>query len=242
MQVCSNYLKRVTAPLADPTVGVVTCAYIGYAPQSLGAAIAAMGRCFDFIPSALVALSLDGQLKFAFGPTIATRKSVLNAFGGLQQIVNRIGSDYHIGHLATRAGYRVKLSTYLLNNHAPHDKLGQVYHRELRWARTIRFNRGTQYYGLAFTYGTVYSLLLVLLTGFQPWAVCVCALTWGMRLIQVLIAIQFMGCKQLQRWLWALPLREVMSFVIYLGSCFGKQVFWRGRSLHVDTGGVLSES
>jgi ceramide glucosyltransferase len=241
MQVCPNYLRQVTAPLADPTIGVVTCAYIGYTPESLGAAIAAMGRCFDFIPSALVALSLDGQLQFAFGPTIVTRKSVLNAFGGLQQIVNRIGSDYHIGHLATRAGYRVQLSTYLLNNHAPHDKLGQVYRRELRWARTIRFNRGAQYYGLAFTYGTIYAPLLLLLTGFQPWAIAVCLITWGVRLLEVLVAIQYMGCTQLRHWLWALPIREVMSFVIYLGSCFGQKVFWRGRNLRVDVGGVLSE-
>ncbi|MEW6491335.1 MAG: glycosyltransferase, partial [Cyanobacteriota bacterium] len=51
IRVNSDYIRTVTAPLSDPEVGMVTCAFIGYNPQSIGAALASFGRCFDFIPS-----------------------------------------------------------------------------------------------------------------------------------------------------------------------------------------------
>ncbi len=81
IRVHTDYIQTVTAPLADRQVGLVTCAFIGYNPKALGAAIASTGRCFDFIPSLLIARVLDGGLRCAVGATIATRKSTLTNFG-----------------------------------------------------------------------------------------------------------------------------------------------------------------
>ncbi|KGF73162.1 glycosyl transferase [Neosynechococcus sphagnicola sy1] len=241
IRVTPEYLRIVTAPLADPAIGVVTCGYLDHAPKFLGAAIAALGRGVDFIPSVLIARSLDGGLKFALGPTVATRQSVVANMGGLQMVVNRIGSDFHMGRLAVAAGYRVELSTYILENDCGRETLNQVFQRELRWARTIRWNRGAQYYGLVFSYGTVHSLLLVLVTGFQPWAIALFAAVWLVRLLQVTLAIYHLGCPHLLPWLWALPLRDWMSFVIWVAGSYGQQIYWRGRWLEVGASGTLQE-
>lgn len=69
-------------------------------PQSLGAAIASFGRCFDFIPSLLIARAIDKGLKCAVGTTISTRRDALISYGGLH--LNRIGSDYNIGKRAAQ--------------------------------------------------------------------------------------------------------------------------------------------
>jgi ceramide glucosyltransferase len=239
IRVNSDYIRTVTAPLADPKVGMVTCAFIGYNPQSLGAAMASFGRCFDFIPSLLISRILDGGLRCAIGTTIATRKSTLADYGGLH--MNRIGSDYNLGKRAALAGYQVELSRYVLESDTGHEDIWQVFKRELRWARTIRYNRGSQYYTMVFCYGTVYCIPLLLLSGFQGWAIALSLTTLLIRCAQVLVSIASLKCPRLILWLWALPLRDLLSFLVWAMGAFGQGVYWRGRRLRVEADGLITE-
>lgn len=234
-----DYLEIVTAPLANSQVGIVTCAYISYAPQFWGAAIASLGRCCDFIPSILIAVGVDQGLRFAIGVTMATRKSSLADFGGLH--FNRIGSDYNLGKRAAAAGYRVELSPYILDSDTGRESIAEVLQRELRWARTIRFNRGWQYYTMVFCYGTPYSLALVLLSGAAGWAIAICLINLSIRYAQALLVINKIGCPKLASWLWLLPLRDFFSFGIWVAGAFGRRVYWRGRQLRVEGDGLLTD-
>jgi ceramide glucosyltransferase len=234
-------LTAVTALLEDSTIGVVTCGYLDHHPRYLGAIMASLGRAVDFIPSVLIARALDGGLKFALGPTIATRKSVLKKFGGLQMVLDRIGSDFHIGRLAVSVGYRVELSTYLLENDCGRETLSQVFQRELRWSRTIRWNRGSEYYGLIFTHGPVYSFLAMILSGFEPWTVGVWLALLGVRELQAAWILSTLKVPGLFRWLWLLPLRDWLTFWVWLSGSYGQNIFWRGRWLEVGDKGLLTE-
>lgn len=237
IRVHQNYIHTVTAPLSDKRVGMVTCAYIGYNPQSLGAAIASFGRCFDFIPSLLIARAIDGGLKCAVGTTIATRRDALINYGGLQ--MNRIGSDYNIGKRAAQAGYIVELSKYVLESDTGREGIHEVYQRELRWARTIRFNRGLQYYTMVFCFGTVFCWPLLLITGFASWAIALTIATYLIRYGQVYLALIRMQAPNLLSWLWALPLRDLLSFLVWAAGSYGQQVYWRGRKLQVYEDGLI---
>jgi ceramide glucosyltransferase len=241
MWVEPDYLRTVTAPMADESVGIVTCGYLGHDPQFPVAALASLSRCVDFIPSVLVARDLEGGLQFSLGATIATRKSILAKVGGLETVVNRVGSDYHIGNLVSEAGYKIELSQYVLETDTGSESFQQLFKRELRWARTSRWQRGWLYFTIATTYGTVYCLPLLLLSGFQPWAVIVSGVTIGLRLVQSLIAANRMGCPRLIRWFWLLPVRDLLNFVIWAIGGIGQKIYWRGRQLQISEGGVLSE-
>ncbi|MBD2579175.1 glycosyltransferase [Oscillatoria sp. FACHB-1406] len=239
IRVSSDYLRTVTAPLATPGVGMVTCAFVGREPQSLGAAMAAFGRGFDFIPSLLLARILDGGLNCAVGTTLATSKTTLAKCGGLH--LNRIGSDYNLGKRVARSGDRVELSHYVLESDTGTETVGDVFTRELRWARTIRFNRGPQYYTMIFCYGTVFCVPLLLIAKFAPWAIALSALTWTVRYLQVFIALSHLKAPKLAGWLWALPLREVLSLTIWIKGAYGDRAFWRGRWLKIEGDGIISE-
>ena len=241
MRVEPHYLRTVVAPLSDPGLGLVTCGYKNNRPRSLGAAMATLGRCVDFIPQVLLARWKDGRFRFALGATLATRREVLAQIGGLEAVLNRIGSDYHIGRLTSEAGYRVELSRYVLENDAGAETVGDVYRRELRWARTIRMNRGPEIYGLAITHGTMYSLALVAAAGGREYSLILLVAVWGARLVQAATAFQCLGARGLFRWLWSLPLREAMNFAVWLQSLLGNEVQWRGRKLRLKPGGVLEE-
>ncbi len=239
IRVNPDYIRTVTAPLADPEVGLVSCAFVGYDPQSLGAAIASFGRCVDFIPSALLARVIDAGFRFAVGATMATRKSTLANFGGLN--LNRIGSDYNLGKRAAMAGYRVEFSRYVLESDTGRESIGEVFRRELRWARTIRYNRGSQYYTMAFCYGTVYCLPLVILSGFSEWAIALSLITLVIRYTQSFTAIFSIKTPKLIPWLWLLPGRDLLSFAVWAIGAFGQGVYWRGRRLRVIEDGLLTQ-
>jgi ceramide glucosyltransferase len=240
IRVTPDYIRTVTAPLSDPKVGLVTCVYTGSNPQSLGAAMASLGRCCDFIPSILIAQMLDGGLRFAIGVTIATRKATLADIGGLH--FNRIGSDYNLGKRASQAGYKIVLSPDVLESDTGRETVGEVFRRELRWARTIRYNRGNQYYTMMFCYGLVYALLLLVVSNFQAWAIALTLCTLAIRYALALLVVWKLRLPKLRRWLWALPLRDLLSYAIWVMGTFGRGVYWRGRRLQVKADGLLAQS
>jgi ceramide glucosyltransferase len=41
---------------------------------------------------------------------------------------------------------------------------------------------------------------------------------------------------------WLLPVRDVVSFLVYLCSFFGRSIDWRGEQFIVGTSGALSQS
>lgn len=238
IRVDAAYLHTVTAPLHDPQVGMVTCTFVGHAPQSLGAAIAALGRAIDFIPSLLLARILDGGLRCAVGATIATHKVALEKAGGLH--LNRIGSDYNLGKRMAATGLKVVLSPLVLESDTGPEGLRPVYRRELRWARTIRFNRGPQYYTMMVCYGTLTSLVLLGLSGLAPWALALAGLTWLVRYGQAIAVLRILPAPQLMRWLWSLPLRDALSGWIWLRGAVGDRVVWRDRDLRIYRDGLIT--
>jgi ceramide glucosyltransferase len=236
----ADYLRRVTAPLMQDGVGMVTCCYLARQPRFLGAAIASLGRCVDFLPSVLIARFLDGGVKLGIGPTMVVTRSALTDAGGV--VCNRIGSDYHLGKRVAAAGYRVELSDYVLESDTGRESLLDVWRRELRWARTIRFNRGRIYYAQVFCFGVVFCLPLLLVTGFAGWAIGLTLVTFLGRYGQVAIVLRSVQAPRLWRWTWALILRDCFSFGVWLIGGYGRSIFWRGRRLRIEGDGIIQET
>ncbi|MBE9014420.1 glycosyltransferase [Pseudanabaenaceae cyanobacterium LEGE 13415] len=237
IRVQPDYIQTVTAPL--DRVDVVTCAYIAHNPQFFPAAIASLGRCCDFIPSALIARAIDQGLQFAIGVTIAVRRSTLMNFGGLQ--LNRIGSDHNLGKRAAKAGYKVELSQLVLESDTGSESLSDLFQRELRWSRTIRFNKGNIYYTMIFCYGTVFCFPLLLVSNFSTWAIALSSVTYVIRYTQAFITIFSMKSPALLRWFWALPIRDALSLIIWAIGGVGRTAYWRGRKLRIEGDGIIQQ-
>src|SRR5208282_4363470 len=56
VRVPSDYLRKVIAPFADASVGLVTCLYRGCAAPTLGSRLEALGIGTDFVPGVLSAI------------------------------------------------------------------------------------------------------------------------------------------------------------------------------------------
>src|SRR5258706_5175996 len=103
-----DYLAHVTAPLSDPTVGLVTCMF---RPEgdTTAARFEALGVATDLVPSMIVARAL-GVKDFASGATMAFRRSDLERIGGFEAIGGYLADDYQLGHRIYRLGLECGLS------------------------------------------------------------------------------------------------------------------------------------
>lgn len=239
IRVGKDYLKRVVQPLHDPLVGVVTCPYRSIA-QGWVTGLEALRTATDFHAGVLVARKLEG-MKFAFGQTILIRQEVLQKIGGLSAIADYLADDFQLGHLPAAAGYQVILSDYVVEHVLGSSSLLESWQREMRWARGIRVSRPWGYLGTIFTYGTVTSLLLLLATKGSVFGWVVLSLVWTTRLAMGwIVGALCLRDLNAQRLWWLIPLRDFVSFVIWLGGFVGNSVEWRGQRLKLNKDGKLA--
>lgn len=238
-RVTPDYLRTIVAPLKDERVGLVTCLYRPIGSRNLAALMEGLGLMGEFAPGVLVARWLDG-VKFAFGATAVTRRSVIAQFGGFAAIADRLGDDFLLGNLTAQAGYEVVLSPYVVETVIPPYSCAEMFRHQLRWARSTKFRRPLAYVGLLFTHTTVLALLtlLALTPSALVWMVSGAALI--LRFLSAwLIGVVGFGDHLLRRYFLLLPLRDLLSFVIWIASFCGNTVYWCGDCYRLQPGGKL---
>ena len=243
ISVTPHYIQDVMYPLVHHHADVITCAFIARQPKNLSSAIASLNRCCDFIPSALIARRLDGGLRFAIGMTIALHRDTLKRSGGLH--LDRIGSDYNLGKRCAQSGAKIELLSSILESDTGNENLHQLYTRELRWSRTIRFNKGNTYHTMLFCFGSVYALILMIVSLHYPeiplWMKQVSFGLVILRYLQAAIACWSMDARQLTAWFPWLLARDCVSFMTWLIGCWGNHILWRGRHLKIESDGIVTQ-
>src|SRR6202158_1864078 len=86
IRVPPDYLRTVIAPLADASVGLVTCLYRGVASPTIGSRLEALGISTDFVPGVLSARFLERGLHFGLGSTLVFRRRDLEAIGAFDAL------------------------------------------------------------------------------------------------------------------------------------------------------------
>ncbi|MBK7994289.1 MAG: bacteriohopanetetrol glucosamine biosynthesis glycosyltransferase HpnI [Blastocatellia bacterium] len=235
-----DYLRTIIFPLSDERIGLVTSLYSATHANNFSALMEAIALMGEFALGVLTARQLDG-VKFAFGPSIATRKSVLTEFGGFEAIANRLGDDFLLGNLTASLGYQVYLSPYLVKINIPDYKFWDMFLHQLRWARSTKFRRPLGYIGLLFTFSTMLSILLILVAPLS-------LLTWVAVIFALLarfLAAWYIGIRKyqddiLRKYFYLLPIRDILSFIIWVTSFLSNKVIWCGDTYKLQHGGKLT--
>src|SRR5271168_3487985 len=232
-----DYLRRVTAPLADSRVGMVTCLYRGMSGPTLGSRLEALGIGTDFCPSVLAARQLEGGIRFGLGSTLAFRRAELEKIGGFTSFVDYLADDYELGRRIAGLGLSVELSDVVVETYLPPYRLREFFAHQLRWARGVRDARAGGYLGLVFTFGFLWSLLALAASGGALWAWGALAATIFLRLAVALVVGQgILRDRQLLKHAWLIPLRDLAATAIWFASLGGHTVTWRGDRFHLKKG------
>jgi ceramide glucosyltransferase len=238
IRVGRSYLQRVVQPLCDPNIGVVTCMYRSLTRHVIGV-LEALGVSTGYHPSVLVARKLEG-VKFALGSGIVIRRAVLEAIGGFAAIANFLADDCQLGSLASRAGYGVVLSDYVVDHVLSTSRLSELIQRQTRWARGNRVSRPWGYLGLIFTHGTAMSLLLLAVSAGSRFSWAVLSTVWLARLIMGwVVGARYLNDQAVKPFLWLVPVSDLIGFALWCRGFVGNTVSWCGQRFRLTKGGEL---
>jgi ceramide glucosyltransferase len=111
---------------------------------------------------------------------------------------------------------------------------------QMRWARSTRISRPAGYLGLLLTYGTALALVNVAVAWASWFSLGLLAFTLIVRLLMGwLVGVHYLEDRILKKHFYLVPLRDLLSFVIWAISWFGRTVEWRGRRFEVQRDGRM---
>jgi ceramide glucosyltransferase len=241
IRVGPRYLTEVAKFFQDPSVGLVTSLYRSPRVATIPTAIEAMGFTTEMVPNVMAALSLEG-LTFALGASMAVRREALEKIGGFSALVDYLADDYQLGNMVYRAGYRLELSEYFVESVMKRESLRGILSRQLRWARTMRASRPGGYLASGITQPVPAAVVALVVSGFSLSGWLAFALLGFSRLCCGFIFSRFFVRDNIfPRYLWLLPLRDILAFFTWLLSFLGNRVVWRSHVFRVLPGGTIRE-
>jgi ceramide glucosyltransferase len=229
----AGYLRHVTAPLADPSIGLVTCLYRAEA-SNWPSRFEALAISTDFAPSTLVA-PFVGVSEFGLGSTLVFRRADLDRIGGFAAIAGYLADDYQLGRKLHSLGLRNLISHVVVSTRLSAGSWRGAWQHQLRWARTIRLSRSGGYAGLPVTFATFWA---VVAAAFGLWWIALALL--AIRFAMAITCGWFiLRSADVWKYFYLIPLRDMWGVAIWTAGLFGDTVEWRGRRLKLDADGKI---
>jgi ceramide glucosyltransferase len=235
-----GHLERLIGELfADERVGLVTCAYRARPTGSFASRLAALFINTDFAPMVLLAIMVE-PLRYAFGATIAVRRTALEAAGGMRPLGDKLADDFELGRAVVESGWEARLSRSLVTSACEERNFAEFWQRKLRWARTYRTMRPVSLLTIMVN-GPLWALVMLAVTH-RPAAIAACAGVIAARMAtSALILYRTLKLPELMRDVWLVPLKDLVMAAIWATSLVGNEVAWGGRRFTISRDGVMRE-
>lgn len=229
-------LRWLAAEIAADDVGLVTCPYRAVAHFAWYDRLEMSWMNTQFLAGVLVARMLEG-MTFAMGATNMIKRDVVERIGGFRVLGRFLADDFLIGRLVSQLGYRVTLSSKIVEHHLGSVDWQTNIERRLRWARSTRRSRPWGYVGEVFTNPLPFAIWLAVLDGrWFPLLIAITLLRAACNCCTATLILE----KRLKLRDWAaLPVQDIATFLVWIAGFFGTMVKWRGRRYILDRDGTF---
>jgi len=245
VRVARNYLREVVQPLSDPRVGLVTCVYRGVTKFGFVAQLDAVGKTVEMTSGVLVAELLEG-MKFALGPTMATRRELIEAVGGFEELGRYYADDFVLGNRLADSGKKVVLSRHVIELAIVDPGFWGSITNQLRWAKSTRHSRPLGHLGSGLTYAVPYGLLGFawgIFSGQGTLGLAMLAAAVANRMLQAwAVSTRVVDSEQRFRSTLIYPVRDLLGFCVWVASYFGSGMRWRGEAFVFRPGGTIEKA
>ena len=244
IHVAPDYLRQVARSFADDgDVGLVTTLYHGIpATRSLSRRLAAGQINHNFLPGVLLSRLLGRQ--DCLGSTMALRRGMLEAIGGLPALSAHVADDSVLGKLVRKQGRSIAIASSLTATTVAERGAADLLAHELRWGRTVRAVEPLGYALSAVQFPLFWASLAVAAAPGAGWSWMLFAAIWALRGLfaaRIDRSIAIMGQDEAGTAgsgstmpFLLLPLRDWLSAGIMAASFTGSRVAWRGQMLRVS--------
>jgi len=239
VRVREDLLRKIIPMLTEERVGLVTCLYRALKAPTLPAVVEAIGITSELQPNVLVARTLEG-MRFALGAVMATTRRTLNAVGGFPALADYLADDYILGNLVWKSGYEVRLSKTVVETTPGHFSFRAMMKHQIRLARGIRACRPWSYLGLVVTHGTALASLNILINQGSWSSLRLLVLAVSIRMATAWqIGVRRLEDRILRRYIWFLPIRDLLGFATWCSALLVRRVEWRGKRFRIGKEGKI---
>ena len=228
IRVSRDHLRRVVGAL-ERSDGAVTCPYYGISTGSMWSQLARLSIDGHFLPSIMVGVRLK-LARPCLGSTIALRRSSFAAIGGFAAVANSLADDHDLGQALRKRGETVSVLPMTVGHVCGEDSWRELWLHEVRWALTIRSIDPIGYAGWGITHAFPLALAALCLGGGFP-ALALAAATIACRTVLVVTVERGYGLPAHPYWL--VPVRDLLSFAVFIAGFAGRVVTWKGRRFRV---------
>jgi ceramide glucosyltransferase len=242
MAVPPHYFERLAGALAQPGVGAVTCLYVGRGDAGFWSRLVAAGIDTHFIAATEIGLA-TGLGHPCMGSTIALRRETLDAIGGFAAFADVLADDHAIGAAVRATRQKVAVPAMVLTHGCAETRFGALLRQELRWNATIA---GIDPFGYAGSFILHPLPLAILACLFRANMLSLVAII-GALAARAAVALGASTLDPAKRGLRArlalialIPLRDLLSFGLFIASFAVRSVDWRGRAITLGPNGRLT--
>lgn len=229
-------LARVVNALEQPGVGMISCLHIGRGDAGFWSRVAAMDISYRYMPSVVLGQGL-GLAKPVLGPTMALRAEVLAQIGGFAAFTAVLADDYELGRAVRAMGLKTHVPDFFIIHGCTEPTLRALIRHELRWSVTIFRIDPAGFAGSVVTHATLLAVAAIAVGGAGPVALGVLGAALTAR--SAIKARIDRASGQSSGQLWLMPLRLVLSAVVFIATFFVNKVDWRGAEFGVTRDGRL---
>jgi ceramide glucosyltransferase len=234
-----DYLRSIASRLRDPEVGLVTNLIRGTGNRTLGSLFENL-HLNSFIVGSVCFLDRYLGMPCVIGKSMLMRKEDLQVIGGFEAVKDVLAEDFIIGREMHKAGKRVVVSAYLINNVNQYWNLGRFLNRHSRWGK-LRWKIGGIRYLSELLSNPVFAAFLALLAeGPTRAAVILTAATAAVKIAGDRALGRLAGSKlPLPAYLLA-PVKDLVIGLVWFVPLLSDTVVWRGNRYLIDRDSRLS--
>jgi ceramide glucosyltransferase len=239
MAVPRDYLTILAAALDRPGVGAVTCLYRGRGDAGFWSRLTALGIDLHFLPATLIgrATRLGHP---CMGSTIALRRTTLDEIGGFARFADTLADDHALGAAVRACGAAVTIPDMILVHGCSETSFRALLRQELRWNATIAGIDPAGYAGSVVLHPFALAAIAWVIGGGSPALAVLCLGFVARAAVAVRLGMKQAHPREIRPSIALIPLRDLLSFALFLGAFAVRSVDWRGTGIKLGSKGRVS--